>query len=605
MNKDTANALALIAFAFSCYLAAGAWPVPPPGQAYNRDLKPHSLVVTNLDGYATTADLSNATNALQAELSQTIALATNSLPGKAEISEITNAAITLSRDKGDLNVYRPSEYGDWQWIHAPSEVVMSALSSVKPECTYSYSDGSEWNIYTSASLGYINGWAYADTPEPSELTFYIEVYDDNWNYLYEHSGSAICRRKATAYIDTGDKLATRSDISDMEDTVDKVYATLAGERLVSRTGLRGQRGTGWGYIQARLADDRRYWRLRVPELVTTPVSGKLEPGMIYSDNYDFYVGSAKSLYEACALYTSNTTDRDRRSVVYQVHFAEDVSGSYLSSYYPDYFNRNLNTSTGRNFPFTRGLHVHTYRHPALVHNGYLIKEVIQTRDPYGSDGCFVADWRVGISNISPSRTNDASYINIYVNNRVATASSVTSAVFSVDIENSSPELGNQNSILGYTIPVHTHPIIIENLVVTNGSYISEYHSVTQAPVAFLIEHSPFSSSASEVTFAFRSIYDFFNDTTVKQYSNSSLTTLTSTYRARYGVRMVSPPFYVKFSATAKRLEDNICVYKIMSSDLDSKLLYDDERKTTWELKIDGGKLFIEEISAGDFRKEDL
>lgn len=342
----------------------------------------------------------------------------------------------------------------------------------------------------------------------------------------------------------------------------------------------------------------------MPELVTAPVSGKLEPGMIYSDNYDFYVGSAKSLYEACSLYTSNS-DRDSRSVIYQVHFAEDVSGNYLSSYYPDIFNRNLNKSSGRNLPFTRNLHVRTYRHPALVHNGCLIKEVIQTRDPYGSDGCFAADWRVGISNISPSRINDASYINIYVENRVVTASSVTSAVFSVDIENSSPELGYQNSILGYTIPVNTRPIIIENLVVTNSGYISEYHSVTQVPVAFLIEQNPFSSSANEVTFSFRSIYDFFNDCTRKQYSNSTLTSLTRSDRMRYGVRMVSPPFYVKFSATAKRLEDNICVYKIMSSDLDSKLLYDDERKTTWELKIEGGKMFVEEISSGDFRKEDL
>ena len=78
-----------------------------------------------------------------------------------------------------------------------------------------------------------------------------------------------------------------------------------------------------------------------------------------------------------------------------------------------------------------------------------------------------------------------------------------------------------------------------------------------------------------------------NDVTITFYDG-----LTRSDRMRYGVRMVSPPFYVKFSATAKRLEDNICVYKIMSSDLDSKLLYDDERKTTWELKIDGGKLFV-------------
>ena len=60
MKKDTALALAIVAFGTACYVAIGAeWPTPPPGMAYETDLKPHSLVVTNvvLDGVATTADL--------------------------------------------------------------------------------------------------------------------------------------------------------------------------------------------------------------------------------------------------------------------------------------------------------------------------------------------------------------------------------------------------------------------------------------------------------------------------------------------------------------------------------------------------------------------
>lgn len=57
MNKDTALALAIIAYGFAT--VAAEWPAPPPGMAYETDLKPHSLVVTNvvLDGVPTTADL--------------------------------------------------------------------------------------------------------------------------------------------------------------------------------------------------------------------------------------------------------------------------------------------------------------------------------------------------------------------------------------------------------------------------------------------------------------------------------------------------------------------------------------------------------------------
>ena len=57
MKKDTALALAIIAYGFAA--VAAEWPPPPPGMAYETDLKPHSLVVTNvvLDGVATTADL--------------------------------------------------------------------------------------------------------------------------------------------------------------------------------------------------------------------------------------------------------------------------------------------------------------------------------------------------------------------------------------------------------------------------------------------------------------------------------------------------------------------------------------------------------------------
>ena len=60
MRKDTTLALAIIAYGAALVAAFAAdWPEPPQGMAYEIDLKPHSLVVTNmtLDGFATTGDL--------------------------------------------------------------------------------------------------------------------------------------------------------------------------------------------------------------------------------------------------------------------------------------------------------------------------------------------------------------------------------------------------------------------------------------------------------------------------------------------------------------------------------------------------------------------
>ena len=62
MKKDTALALAILTSFFHIPAAVAAeWPPPPPGYAYETDLKPHSLVVTNvvLDGVATAADLAD------------------------------------------------------------------------------------------------------------------------------------------------------------------------------------------------------------------------------------------------------------------------------------------------------------------------------------------------------------------------------------------------------------------------------------------------------------------------------------------------------------------------------------------------------------------
>ena len=59
MTKRVALALAILTSFHVPAAVAAEWPPPPPGMAYETDLKPHSLVVTNvvLDGVATTAGL--------------------------------------------------------------------------------------------------------------------------------------------------------------------------------------------------------------------------------------------------------------------------------------------------------------------------------------------------------------------------------------------------------------------------------------------------------------------------------------------------------------------------------------------------------------------
>lgn len=59
MTKRVALAVAILTSFHVPAAVAAEWPPPPPGMAYETDLKPHSLVVTNvvLDGVAKTADL--------------------------------------------------------------------------------------------------------------------------------------------------------------------------------------------------------------------------------------------------------------------------------------------------------------------------------------------------------------------------------------------------------------------------------------------------------------------------------------------------------------------------------------------------------------------
>lgn len=59
MTKRAALALAILTSFHVPAAVAAEWPPPPPDMAYETDLKPHSLVVTNvvLDGVAKTSDL--------------------------------------------------------------------------------------------------------------------------------------------------------------------------------------------------------------------------------------------------------------------------------------------------------------------------------------------------------------------------------------------------------------------------------------------------------------------------------------------------------------------------------------------------------------------
>ena len=187
--------------------------------------------------------------------------------GETVSNEVVNVASGMYRPLGDEQVYASSGYSDFTY-ESDRQDALEAIGSMQPYIGYEYDDYCEF--YMDFSIGPTNYYAYPWAPKNSVV---VEFYFDGW-YWDEDTGEetydslvVIGRRSPGGYVpsDPIDTFAHQSELTTMHSEITAAQTALNGETKKMRTGKFAELGTGWGYLQHKLGDDNRYWRIRVPK----------------------------------------------------------------------------------------------------------------------------------------------------------------------------------------------------------------------------------------------------------------------------------------------------------------------------------------------------
>lgn len=232
---------------------------------------------------------------------------------QSEIEDIaTNAAVVATsrifRRLDDDLVYEPLGMGDFEWSSNDRPDIIAALGTTQPYPGYEYDGYTEWHMdfYIGPTSYWCYAWAPTDSPEV-EFSFDGWYWDeDTYEERYDY-GTFTGRRQAMGYdiTDPIDRFARQRDTTALYAGLATVSNLLVGETKVLRTGEPGQLGTGWGYIQSRIDDERRYWRIRVPKIT---VQGLGPYSASWVSSYTASNGAAAQL-EALRCPTKSVTMR--------------------------------------------------------------------------------------------------------------------------------------------------------------------------------------------------------------------------------------------------------------------------------------------------------
>lgn len=194
-------------------------------------------------------------------------------PGVSAVETVaSNAAVAATaprfRPFGDEYVYESTGMGDFTWS-SDRQDVLAALGTMQPNLGYEYDNYGEWHLdfYIGATNYYGYAWAPLNSPE-------VEFYVDGWFWDEatgdEHYDYAVVvgHRAPGGYnrANPVDTFAHQSEVTLMHAKITSISNLVVGETKVLRTGEPGQLGTGWGFIQSRLDDEHRYWRIQVPKI---------------------------------------------------------------------------------------------------------------------------------------------------------------------------------------------------------------------------------------------------------------------------------------------------------------------------------------------------
>jgi len=227
-----------------------------------------SGAAVDIDGNAVT----NETKLWDVDMSKTTVGDLGDVLAPEIVGKSTNAAIkatsVLFRPLGDEQVYVSRGFSDFSY-ECERQDVLEALGNTQPTVSYESDDYSSLYLEFYADNMNYSGYAFVSKNAP-EVVFHCDGWrwdEDTGEEIYD-SVEVIGHRHAEGYDvqDPVDTFAHQSEVTLMHTKLTSISNLVVGETKVMRTGKDGELGTGWGFIQSRLDDDHRYWRIQVPKI---------------------------------------------------------------------------------------------------------------------------------------------------------------------------------------------------------------------------------------------------------------------------------------------------------------------------------------------------
>lgn len=369
---------------------------------------------------------------------------------------------------------------------------------------------------------------------PSSYTYTDDTYDPNqgwWNEA-EHTISVSFERDGdTAFgfaVFGGSPIATVEQID------------MARSKLTERTGKADELGTGWGYKVYDFTNDERYWKLKTPRL-NASLSAPYNPN-ISLINQAF----------------GEQLPRPGDSIF---GYAYGIRPYYLA---------------GQKI-LSGGIPLANYQ---------IRKDIVSTRDKYGSDACRYVDYQIGVLAADTNRTDSTA------NGRYAIALNATDIGIG---------LADKRYLWGDVSPADQHTHDYSFTLSTNFNYTSATYGSIPVHV----------------------------DITYKDFNIASIvqTNYTVTVNVSYKIDYVSDVFYAStdgcykkipdayatggtngifsvYLTTSNSLEENTIHANRIITDVNQHLIWDPGLKCTWQIGVTNGMFYTEKVSNLDYRREE-
>ena len=459
-----------------------------------------------------------------------------------DVREIVYSTTTnLFRTFGDEYVYEPDGFSDFTWSGSRADAV-AAIGTTQPTVDYEAGGFTQWSVGFEMNGHYYWGYAYDRSTQPSvPFDFYTDYYDEQRGEWVYDEFQLYGTRRVTGYHRSNptDTFARQSELTAVNTGVTQLRNRIDGETKVMRTGLPGERGTGWGYMQSSLDSDYRQWRMRVPQW--TNVTGTNANNAAVSQTYVSW------------------TNGNQRSVGYAVFIQNPMS--WLS---------------GWDFERT----------------------VRETRGAYGNDAVQEADYDIGIS--LRGLSGNAHFMNYVVTQTSQTpAFRVTLNTVGWTPTNRIYVVGSGSSAVRVTVPGYFRPIgehLSRTWTYASGSGYTDRASVEMDIGGLFISDFAYDTTRG-VSFTFNAVCENEHVSVIRELDGGGESTLLdeSLHDTFHG-------YTIQAACNSNTTFENVFApyYKVVGS-IDAGLFYDAALDVTFRISVTNGCFYSEKYCDGDWR----